>query len=568
MTELSPMITLAIALLAGLVSGGVLVFFQSRARLQTLQTELTELRTQHQLLQQRLEAEQQEHQNLQSKHEQQSSEQQRLQQHLVRAQTSLDNQQARLGEKDTQIHELENQQAQLRRQLTEAQQEHSRLRELSKGFETTAEQRAQQLAEVKAQLQQLQQTQQDLQQRYTTLSNEYAELKTSLSEKQTHFDEQRQAFEKNREQLKTEFQNLANQIFEEKGKTFTQTSQASLDTLLKPFREQIDGFQKRVNEVHSDTVKGNTALEAEIKKVLDVGLKMSDEATNLTSALKGEKKTAGNWGEVQLEKALQLAGLLSGEHYAREENYKDLEGKNRRPDFIVKLPDGKHIILDSKVSLIDYDRAIAAETDIELHQALNAHSKAVRNHIDGLSQKDYSNLIGMRSPNFVLMFMPIEPAYIEAMKHDKELFNYGYEKNVVMVSHTTLMPILRTVANLWLMERSSRDAQEIANKAGDIYNQVCTVAEYLQNLGKSLNAVSNHYNKTVTALAGQRGLYGKVDRFTQLSAKISKKLPENLEPLHADFESERLNLIVETQTQATQDSLEYQENPKQDEATS
>ncbi len=204
--------------------------------------------------------------------------------------------------------------------------------------------------------------------------------------------------------------------------------------MLKPLRDQIDGFQKRVNQVHDETLRGNVSLGMEIKHVMEMGQKISSEANSLASALKGDKKTTGNWGEVQLERTLQLAGLMPDVHYQAQPAFKDQQGNRRQPDFIVKLPDQKHIVIDSKVSLVDYDRAIAAQTDSEIQMALDAHVKAVKNHIDDLGKKDYSNLIGMRSPSFVLMFMPIEPAYIEAMKHNQDLFNYGYQRNVVMVS--------------------------------------------------------------------------------------------------------------------------------------
>src|SRR3546814_3641247 len=183
---------------------------------------------------------------------------------------------------------------------------------------------------------------------------------------------------------------MANQISGEKGKTVAQNSQSALDALLKPVREQIDGFQQRVNQVHDEARRGNVSLGSEIKRVLDVGLKISAEANTLASALKGDKKTTGNWGEVQLERTLQLAGLAKVDHYESQARFKDGQGNNRQPDFVVKLPDQKHIVIDSKVSLVDYDRALAAETDAETQAALDAHVKAVRNHIDDLSRKDYS----------------------------------------------------------------------------------------------------------------------------------------------------------------------------------
>lgn len=379
--------------------------------------------------------------------------------------------------------------------------------------------------------------------RLAEMDRELSSLKAAQVEKQAHFDEMRQSLEQARQSLKVEFQNLANEILEEKGRTFTQTSQASLDVLLKPFREQIQGFQQRINQIHDESVKGNASLGTEIKQVLEVGLRMSAEASTLAAALKGDKKTAGNWGEVQLEQALQGAGLVKGDHYEPQARFKDDEGNVRQPDFVLKLPDGKHMVLDSKVSLVDYDRAIGAESEAEAAAALDAHVKAVRNHIDDLSRKDYSNLIGMHSPSFVLMFMPIEPAYIEALKHNRDLFNYGYQRNVILVSHTTLMPILKTVANLWMMARSNEQAHELSTRAGEIYNQVVVVAENLKKLGDTLGTVSNHYNSTVRSLAGRQGLYGKAARFNELSAKANKTMPV-LEPLHRDIDTEKLELVV------------------------
>jgi len=259
--------------------------------------------------------------------------------------------------------------------------------------------------------------------------------------------------------------------------------------------------------------------------------------------LKGDKKTTGNWGEAQLERTLELAGLQPGEHFESQIVFKDEEGKRRLPDFVIKLPDSKSIIIDSKVSLVDYDRAIAAETDEARTEALGAHAQAVRNHIDDLASKDYVNLPGISSPDFVLMFMPIEPAYIEAMKHNRDLFNYGYKKGVIMVSHTTLMPILRTIANLWMIDQGNREAREISSRAGDIYNHVCVVAERLHKLGNTLRAASNHYNDTVKGLVGKQGLHGKVERFQQLSTKANKEMIA-LEPLLDEIENERLEIAA------------------------
>jgi DNA recombination protein RmuC len=364
-------------------------------------------------------------------------------------------------------------------------------------------------------------------------------------QKDREFNQKRlQQFEENKKQLKIEFENLAGKILDEKAKVLGESSRSSIDSLLKPFREQIEGFQKRVNDVHTESVKGNASLESEIKKVLDIGLKMSKDADNLTSALKGDSQKRGGWGEAQLERTLEMSGLVAGTHFEKQSSFKDAEGRRRQTDYLINVPGGKQMIIDSKVSLVAYDKVVAADTPEAQTLALNEHANAVKRHIDDLSSKDYTNLIGVRSPSFVLMFMPIEPAYIEALKYEKDLFSYGYEKNIVLVSHTTLIPILRTVANLWMMERSNKEAREISEKAGDIFNQVCEVAIRLQKLGGSLTAASNHYNDTLTSIAGRQGLHGKVERFSQLSSKVSKTMP-TLAPLHKDLDQGRLELIIE-----------------------
>ena len=401
-----------------------------------------------------------------------------------------------------------------------------------------------QLVDVKQTLKERENAILGLQERLHQVDNEHTELKTTLQKREEHFQEQLGQLADAKKTLAQEFENLANKIFDEKGKAFTQSSQIGIDSLLKPFREQIEGFQKRINEVHDVSVQGSAQLNAEIRKVLEIGLNMSKEANNLTSALKGDSQQRGAWGEAQLRRTLEMSGLIEEAHYEVQSSFKDAEGKHKQTDYLIKLPDGKHIIIDSKVSLVAYDRAVAAESPEAYQLAMAEHLKAVRKHIDDLASKDYINLIGMHSPSFVLMFMPIEPAYIEALKHNKDLFEYGYNKGIVLVSHTTLIPILRTVSNLWMIERSNTEAREISEKAGDIYNQVCLVAERLSSLGGTLNTASNHYNNTVKALVGKQGLYGKVERFNKLSAKASKTLPQ-LDAMHMDFEQDRLSLIVE-----------------------
>ena len=467
-----------------------------------------------------------------------------LDQAVIKAQTTAEGLQIRLVERDEKIQFLEHE---LNEEQTRRDSIATNITQLKEQFgiaSAQADNLRNQLAYTQTQYAQKEQELQNLTQKLTALSQELTALKTSSAEKEKQFVAQQTHFEQSKKQLSIEFQNLANRILDEKTRHFSQHNQSALEHLLKPFREQIDSFQKRVNEIHSESVKGQAGLETEIKKVLEIGLNMSQEASNLTSALKGNKKTLGNWGEMQLEAALQAAGLIAGEHYSSQAYFKNQEGKNNYPDFVVHLPDHKHLIIDSKMSLNAYESAVNSEQDLEQQQFLREHIKAIRHHIDDLSRKDYSNLIGIRSPDFVLMFIAIEPAYIEAMKQDPRLFSYGYEKNVILVSHTTLMPILRTVANLWRIERGNTEAKEISEKAGEIYNQICLIAERLSKLGSSLATVSGHYNNTVTALVGQQGLVGKVERFKTLSAKANKSMP-TVELLHNDLDVEKLAISVE-----------------------
>jgi DNA recombination protein RmuC len=369
-----------------------------------------------------------------------------------------------------------------------------------------------------------------------TLNAQLSAQNATLAERESSHQNQMKWLEASRTALRSELEVVGQKLLASSGKALESTNQKSLDSLLKPLAEKIDQFQNRVNQVHTDMVRNSASLSEQIKHLESVGVSMSDEAHNLTRALKGDKKLVGNWGEAQLEKTLELAGLRRGEHYDAQVTVKDAQGDRHVPDFVIRLPEGKNLVIDSKVSLVDYERAVTAESDSERASALQAHGKAVKSHIDALSAKDYANLPGMDSPDFVLMFMPVEPAYIEVMRSQRGLFNHGYQKNVVLVSHTTLMPILRTVANLWMVEHSNREAREISDRAGDIYNTVCLLGDRLQALGSSMTTATQKYNEAVRAVQGKQGLAGKVARFQTLSKKANKTFPKALGPIDPEIE--------------------------------
>lgn len=392
----------------------------------------------------------------------------------------------------------------------------------------------------------LQEQIEQLRQQSAEQQNQHAALAARAEEREAGLKAQIEQFDASRALLRAEFENLSREFLAARDKELRAHNRDSLSSVLKPLADKIDGFQHRVNQVHGDMERSTATLTEQIRGLAQVGLNMSEEAGNLTRALKGDKKLVGNWGEAQLERTLELAGLQPGEHYQAQASFRTEEGQRQVPDFVVYLPGGKHLVVDSKVSLVDYEKAIAADTDDVREAALSRHAAAVRAHIDSLADKAYAQLPGIESPDFVLMFMPVEPAYIEVMKHHRDLFSHGYQRGVVMVSHSTLMPILRTVSNLWMMERSNTEAREISERAGEIFNAVCLVAERLQGLGASLQTVSRKYNDTVTAMVGRQGLHGKVERFQSLSHKATRQFPDKLNTLSTDTDAHHLSIATGT----------------------
>ena len=268
---------------------------------------------------------------------------------------------------------------------------------------------------------------------------------------------------------------------------------------------------------------------------------MTDDAESLAKALKGDKKLQGNWGEMQVETILDSSGLIKGQEYQREPNYRDDDGQNWRPDFIVHLPEGKHLIIDSKVSLVDYMAFVNAETDAERDAAMNRHIQSIRNHINSLSQKDYPSLPQIKTPDFVFMFMPIEPAFISAFQYDQQLFNDAFEKRIVVVTPTTLLATLRTVANLWTIERQNANTRKLAEKGRQVYDKLRVFVEKMEKLDVQLGNARTTYDEAMGTLKHGRGnLIAQADQFLALGVRVKKELPSktletaDLEPLDSD----------------------------------
>ncbi|MBE8232662.1 MAG: DNA recombination protein RmuC [Endozoicomonadaceae bacterium] len=358
---------------------------------------------------------------------------------------------------------------------------------------------------------------------------ENSELQVRMQEQTKNADEKLQLLQNAEVQLKTQFENLANQIFETKSRQFKEHNQSSLDAVVKPLKDQIGEFKKRIESVYEHETRDRVSLREEIVQLRRDTEKMNQEALNLTRALKGDKKAQGNWGEMILEKVLEQSGLRKGVEYETQGAFRDDNKNLFKPDVIVRLPENKDVVIDSKVSLLAYEQYCSTEDDQERVSALKQHTEAVRNHIKGLSDKDYSGLKGLRSLDFVLLFMPIEAAFMAAFQADEKLFSDAFEHKIIVVTPTTLLATLRTIENIWRYERQNENAKVIADKAGALYDKIRGFVEDLEKLGIQLNTVNKTYDGVMNKLTqGNGNLIRQAENFVELGVKVKKTLPKTI----------------------------------------
>ncbi len=352
-------------------------------------------------------------------------------------------------------------------------------------------------------------------------------LKTRLEEQEKANAERLKQLEEAKTKMAAEFENLANRILDEKSRKFTDQNKTQLGELLKPMREQLDGFRKKVEDIHVADVKERSSLSEQLNQLRELNQQINQEAVNLTRALKGDKKAQGNWGELILERVLEQSGLRKGVEYETQGAFRNAEGKLLKPDVVIHLPEGKDVVVDSKVSLLAYNHYVNAEDDEGRAQYLRDHVQAVRQHIEQLSGKDYDALKGLRSLDFVLMFMPIEPAFVAAFQADEKLFADAFEKRIVVVTPTTLLATLRTIENIWRYERRNEHARDIADRAGAVYDKLRGFVEDLEKLGNQLNTVTTTYDGVMNKLTSGRGnLVSQSQKFLELGVKVKKELPK------------------------------------------
>lgn len=356
----------------------------------------------------------------------------------------------------------------------------------------------------------------------STTEADYRNLEEKLKERKKEVEELQ-------DQFAHQFKNLANDIFEEKSKKFTEQNKSNLSEILNPLKEKISDFEKKVEQNSKESNNQNIAMREQLINLKELNQQITKEASNLSKALKGDSKTQGTWGEIQLEAILERAGLQKDIHYFKEKNFKNEEGQNQRLDYIIKLPDDKYLVLDSKVSLTAYSEYYNTADEIEQAKYLKSHLESVYSHIKLLSEKNYQNLYEINQPDYVMMFLANEPALTLALREDSGLYEKALDKNIALVSATTLLATLRTIGYIWKQDLQNKNALEIARQAGSLYDKFHTLIEDLTKVGNNLKSTQINYQDAMNKLVeGKDNLVRKTERLKELGAKTSKQLGQQL----------------------------------------
>jgi DNA recombination protein RmuC len=353
---------------------------------------------------------------------------------------------------------------------------------------------------------------------------EVAKLKTLNDNLTEKLENQQSEIENQQKRLTAEFENIANKIMKQRSDEFSASNQKNIGDLLNPLKEKIQLFEKKVDETYDKELRDKISLKEEVRKLTELNARVSEEANNLTKALKGDVKKQGNWGEIILERVLERSGLTKGQEYEREEVVEGADRSVQRPDVILHLPDNKHIIIDSKVSLVAYERYITAENEEKQMLSAKEHINSIRSHVKLLSEKNYQNAQNINTPDFVLMFIPIEASFSVAVQGDSELFSYAWERKIVIVSPTTLLATLRTISSIWKQENQTKNAQEIARLSGTLYDKFIGFTEDMVKIKNNLDRTSNAYDDAVKKMKdGSGNIIRTAEKIKELGAKTGNK---------------------------------------------
>ena len=376
----------------------------------------------------------------------------------------------------------------------------------------------------------------------TSLEADLREVTTRLESTQLHAEDKIRQMINSEQRLSEQFENLANRIFEQSNRRVDEQNRQSLGSLLMPLREQLDGFRRQVQDSFGQEARERHTLAHEIRNLQQLNAQMAQEAVNLTRALKGDNKTQGNWGEVVLTRVLEASGLRHGYEYETQVSIETDARARMQPDVIVRLPQGKDVVIDAKMTLVAYERYFNAEEDYTRETALQEHLASVRNHIRLLGRKDYQQLPGLRSLDYVLMFIPVEPAFLLALDRQPELINEALKNNIMLVSPTTLLVALRTIANLWRYEHQSRNAQQIADRASRLYDKMRLFVDDMSSIGQGLDKAQDNYRQAMKKLTSGRGnLLAQAEAFRGLGVEVKREInPDLVEQATAQDEEFRL----------------------------
>ena len=382
-----------------------------------------------------------------------------------------------------------------------------------------------------------------------TIRNEKDSLAIQLSKKEVDFEnlwernkEQKEEVEKLQEKFTKEFENLANKILEEKSNKFTEQNKENMKNILSPLQDKIQLFEKKVEDTHKESIDYHAALRQQILGLREMNEQMSKETINLTKALKGDSKMQGNWGELVLERVLEKSGLEKDREYYDQQSHTDADGQRVFPDVVINLPDGKKMIVDSKVSLTAYEKYVNEEDDVTKNSYLKEHVNSIKRHVEQLGEKNYQDLYQIESPDFVLLFIPIEPAFAIALNEDVTLYNKAFEKNIVIVTPSTLLATLRTIDSMWTNQKQQENALEIARQAGALYDKFEGFVADLVKVGNKIKDSKTEYDNAMNKLVeGKGNLINSVERLKKMGAKAKKSLPENILKRSGADENELLN---------------------------
>nr|WP_253297467.1 DNA recombination protein RmuC [Citrobacter sp. S55_ASV_140] len=386
----------------------------------------------------------------------------------------------------------------------------------------------------------------------TSLEADLREVTTRLEATQQHAEDKIRQMINSEQRLSEQFENLANRIFEHSNRRVDEQNRQSLNSLLAPLREQLDGFRRQVQDSFGKEAQERHTLAHEIRNLQQLNAQMAQEAVNLTRALKGDNKTQGNWGEVVLTRVLEASGLREGYEYETQVSIENDARSRMQPDVIVRLPQGKDVVIDAKMTLVAYERYFNAEDEYTRESALQEHIASVRNHIRLLGRKDYQQLPGLRSLDYVLMFIPVEPAFLLALDRQPELITEALKNNIMLISPTTLLVALRTIANLWRYEHQSRNAQQIADRASKLYDKMRLFVDDMSAIGQSLDKAQDNYRQAMKKLSSGRGnVLSQAEAFRSLGVEIKREInPELAEQATTQDEEYRLRSVPETQQDA------------------